>query len=205
MRDPLRSNSATIRMQRPLGCGCSNRGEPLDKTLFLLRHAKSSWEQPALSDHDRPLAPRGRRAARVIAEHLRQQRIAPALVLCSSSARTRETLEWVASGFGSEAGVHVEIESGLYAASAEELLVRLREQRDDVSSVMLIGHNPAIQDLTLGLAGSGSLRDLVQEKFPTAALATLTVRGRWRDLGWGAAELVAFVKPRDLEADARGR
>jgi phosphohistidine phosphatase len=70
------------------------------KRLYLLRHAKSSWENPTLADHDRPLAPRGRRASRAIVEYLRRQRIAPRLVLCSSSQRTRETLERISAGFG---------------------------------------------------------------------------------------------------------
>ena len=104
------------------------------KRLFLLRHAKSSWDDPGLDDHDRPLAPRGRRASAVIAEHLRQERIAPALVLCSSARRTRETLERVMPLDQAE----VRIEGELYGASPKDLLQRLREVPDEVDSVMLI-------------------------------------------------------------------
>jgi phosphohistidine phosphatase len=168
----------------------------MDKTLYLLRHAKSSWENPTLADRDRPLASRGRRASRVIADHLRSQRITPALVLCSSSARTRETLERVSAGLSDE--IAVRIEAGLYTASADDLLDRLHEIDTGVDSVMLIGHNPALQELALSLAGNGADLKRLTEKFPTASLATLAFGGGWRELTIGAVELVAFVTPREL-------
>jgi phosphohistidine phosphatase len=166
------------------------------KRLFLLRHAKSSWDDPGLADHDRPLAPRGKRAAKVIAEHLREERIAPDLVLCSSSRRTRETLDRIASALGDE--VRVEIERELYAASADRLLERLRALDDDVESVMLIGHNPGIEQLALSLAGDGEKLADVRRKYPTAALATLEFKGRWSELQPGTARLADFVKPKQL-------
>jgi phosphohistidine phosphatase len=167
------------------------------RTLYLLRHAKSSWEDPALADHDRPLASRGRRASRIVARHLRGQAIAPRLVLCSSSTRARETLELIRSGFDSE--VEAQIEERLYASTAGDLLDRLHAVAPDLDSVMLIGHNPAIQELALGVAGRGAQLGRLREKFPTAALATLTFAVGWRELAPGVAELVAFVRPRELE------
>ena len=169
----------------------------MGKTLYLLRHAKSSWEDAALADHDRPLAPRGRRASGVIADHLRRQRITPSLVLCSSSTRTRETLERISAGLDEE--IEVQIEEGLYTASASDLLDRLHAVDARVDSVMLIGHDPAIKELALSLAGEGVQLERLREKFPTAALATLAFHGSWRELAPGAAELVAFVTPRELE------
>lgn len=171
----------------------------MPKTLYLLRHAKSSWDDPALADHDRPLAPRGRRASKTIAEHVRRERITPGLVLCSSSVRTRETLARISGGFDDASEVRVEIERGLYTATAEELIARLREVPGEVESVMLIGHQPAIQDLALALAGAGKQLERLSEKFPTAALATLLVPGAWDEPVPGTARLVAFVKPRELE------
>jgi phosphohistidine phosphatase len=162
------------------------------KQLFLLRHAKSSWDDADLADRDRPLAPRGRRATKLMAQHLRDEKISPALVLCSSARRTRETLE------GVEPAGDVRIEDELYGASGTELLERLRQVPDTTESVMLIGHNPAIQELTLGLAGGGERRADVERKFPTGALATLTVPGEWQELAPGSAELVAFVTPKKL-------
>ena len=166
------------------------------KRLYLLRHAKSSWDAPALADHDRPLAPRGRRAAEAIAQHLRNEGIAPELVLCSPSARTRQTLTAIARGLGEKADVR--LESELYAASAATLLELLHELPDEVSSVMLIGHNPGIQDLAVSLAGGGPAIERMRSKFPTAALATLELSGSWSELAPERAELVAFVKPKDL-------
>lgn len=171
------------------------------KTLLLLRHAKSSWADPNLADHDRPLAPRGRRASGLIATYLRTNRITPARVLCSSSARTRETLERISSGFAGE--VDIEIEEDLYAASAGDLLARLREVSGGVESLMVIGHAPAIPELARRLAGRGADVERLQGKFPTAALATLLFEGSWQGLAPGAAELVEFVKPRELEASRR--
>jgi phosphohistidine phosphatase len=162
------------------------------KQLFLLRHAKSSWDDAGLPDRDRPLAPRGRRATKLMARHLRDEKISPALVLCSPARRTRETLEGVGpSG-------EVRIEDDLYGASQTALLERLRQVPDATESVMLIGHNPAVQELALGLAGSGDRRADIERKFPTGALATLAVPEHWGELGPGSADLVAFVTPKEL-------
>jgi phosphohistidine phosphatase len=160
------------------------------RCLFLLRHAKSSWDDPALADYDRPLAPRGRKAAKRMGRHLTEHGVEVGLVLCSSARRTRQTLELVRP-LG-----EVRIEGELYGASAEQLLERLQRVAGDVKAVMLIGHNPAIQELTLALAaGSGAG---AESKFPTGALATLTFTGPWRALVPGRAELTSFVRPREL-------
>ena len=170
------------------------------KRLYLLRHAKSSWDDPTRADHDRPLAPRGRPAAKVMAKHLGRKGIAPELVLCSPSRRTRQTLTRIAQGLGKNADARIEAE--LYAASAAVLLEVLHEVPDEVESVMLIGHNPGIQDLALSLARPGSKSARVRSKFPTAALATLELNGTWRELAPGSAELVSFVKPKELSRGA---
>jgi phosphohistidine phosphatase len=173
---------------------------PGTKQLFVLRHAKSSWDDPGLDDHERPLAPRGRRAVKVLADHFRANGIEPGLILCSSARRTRETLEGV--GLSGE----TLIEDGLYAASPGRVLERLQEIADEVESAMVVGHNPAMQVLVLRLATDGT-RDLdgtqlaeVQHKFPTGALATLSFEGAWSGLGPGSASLEAFVRPKQLAA-----
>src|SRR4051812_25831408 len=140
------------------------------KRLYLLRHAKSSWKDTSLPDHDRPLAGRGRRAAKAIARHLREQGIEPELVLCSTARRARETLERIEPGLGTPA---VQVEDDLYAASAPVLLDRLRNVPDTVGSVMLIGHNPGLQELALDLAHPAPAVRELATKYPTAALATL--------------------------------
>jgi phosphohistidine phosphatase len=167
------------------------------KTLYLLRHAKSSWDEPELADQERPLAPRGRRDAKRIAKHLLQSGVQPELVLCSSAVRTRETLELVRPGLG--AAAEVTVEDGLYGASSTELVERVRAVPDAVDSVMLIGHNPGIQDLALVLAGSGAELERLRTKFPTAALASLTPgMATWRELSAGEAVLDGFVVPKEL-------
>jgi phosphohistidine phosphatase len=171
-----------------------------NRRLFVLRHAKSSWDDPGLDDHERPLAPRGRRAVAALAAYMDASGIAPQVVLCSSSRRTRETLEGVAVG-----GEHV-IEPALYAASTEEVLDRLKQLPDSVSSVMFIGHNPAAQMLVLRLTnhdGTGRAdpeRDEVKRKFPTGALATLGFDCAWSELAPGCAELQEFTFPKGFRA-----
>jgi phosphohistidine phosphatase len=167
-------------------------------TLFLLRHAKSSWDDTDASDHDRELAPRGRRATKVIARYLRQHRVVPMLVLCSSARRAVETLAGLRGSIGSPASTSIEDE--LYGATAAELLERLRRVPDGTESVLLIGHNPGLQDLGILLAGGGD-RDAVtrlRTKLPTAALVALDFDGRWRELGPAAGTLRFVVAPRDL-------
>jgi phosphohistidine phosphatase len=162
-------------------------------TLYLLRHAKSSWDDPTLADKERPLAPRGRRDAKLLAEHLRRERIAPELVLCSPAVRTRQTLELV------RPPGRIAFLDALYGASCDELLERLRSLPDTVASVMLIGHNPGLQELALELASGGSGLEQLEAKFPTAALATLSiVSGRWSSLASGDAILTGYVVPKQL-------
>lgn len=164
-------------------------------TLYLLRHAKSSWDDPALADHERPLASRGRRDGKRVAEHLRRQEIAPELVLCSSAARTRETLELVRPALG---GATVVVEDELYGASSDRLLERIRLVPDEVSSVMVIAHNPGLQDLALVLASTGDGLERLEEKFPTAALATLALATGWGRVAPGSTTLTAYVVPKQL-------
>lgn len=161
------------------------------KLLLLLRHAKSSWDDPALADHDRPLAPRGHTAAKRIGARLRTDQTSVDLVLCSSARRARDTLDLVAPPG------KIEIEDGIYGASAGELLERLRLIGDDVASVMLVGHNPAMQELATQLLPDAD-EDAIG-KFPTGALAMLTFPGSWSSLAPRRTELVTFLKPRELD------
>jgi phosphohistidine phosphatase len=166
----------------------------VEKRLHLLRHAKSSWDDPSLADRDRPLAPRGRKAAKRIGRHLRESGVRPELVLCSPSARTRQTLDRL----GLPSDTPVELDASLYAASAEAFLERLRAVSGSVGSVLVIGHNPGLQDLAVELAATGADLDRLTEKFPTAALASLRFDGDWDELAPGACTLVAYVVPREL-------
>jgi phosphohistidine phosphatase len=167
------------------------------RTLYLLRHAKSSWDDRTLPDRERPLAPRGRRDAKRIARHLLREHIEPELVVCSPAVRTRETLELVRPALGTASTVT--LEDGLYAASADELLERLRRVPVTVASVMLIGHNPGVQELAIDLASTGTELERLEAKFPTAALATLTfANADWNLLAPGEAVLAGYVVPKGL-------
>ncbi len=168
-----------------------------ERRLYLLRHAKSSWKDERLADHDRPLAGRGRRAAKAIGRHLREQGVDPELVLCSSARRARETLEGVEASLGRGA---IRIEPGLYGASPAELLALINGIVASIRSVMVIGHNPSLEQLALLLARRGSTVQELEAKFPTGALSTLAFRGSgWAALDHGTADLIGFIRPRDLE------
>jgi phosphohistidine phosphatase len=160
------------------------------KRLWLLRHLKSSWDEPGLADHDRPLAPRGRKAGKRIRQWAADHDVRPDLVLCSTAVRARATLELVAPALGAPA---VEFESGLYHAWADELLERLRGIATEVDGVLLIGHNPGFHELVALLAPPGPAA------FPTGALAELLVAAdEWSDLQPGGAKLGRLVLPREL-------
>jgi phosphohistidine phosphatase len=163
------------------------------KRLVLLRHAKSSWSEPGLADHDRPLNGRGRRAAPVVGRHLRDAGLVPDLVLCSSAVRARATL----AGLGLPEEVDVRIEDDLYGADPDEIVARLRTVPDHVGSVLVIAHNPGLEELTeLLVADARSCPD----RFPTAAVAELRLPiERWDDLAPHRAVLASFVTPRELD------
>jgi len=163
--------------------------------LDLLRHAKSSWDEPGMADRERPLAPRGRRAAGRVAEHLRAEGVRPDVVLCSTAVRARQTLDIVLPALGEP---EVLVEEGLYAGDAEDVLDRLRSLPDATARAMVVGHNPTLQDLALDLAASGRDLERLREKLPTGALVTLAFGGPWRGLGAGRATLESLVVPRDL-------
>lgn len=170
------------------------------KTVYLLRHGKSSWKDRSLPDSDRPLNDRGRRAAALVGEYLHREEIRPGLILCSTARRARETLAGLQTVLGD--GVPALVEEALYLAEPEALLRRLNGVDDSVPSVMVIGHNPGLQELTLVLAGDGGdPRNRIASKYPTAALAVLRAAvPRWRDLRPGGARLERFVRPKDLQS-----
>ena len=172
--------------------------DDVSRRLYLQRHAKSSWDDPSIDDHDRPLAPRGEEAVSRLRRYVATTDIAPALVICSSARRTVMTWDGVHEAFPD--GTPVVVEDGIYGASAGELLTRLQEVDDGTESVMIIGHNPGLEVLAAILIGAGDddVRRQLATKFPTGALAELTFDTTWADLGPGSATLATFVTPRSL-------
>jgi phosphohistidine phosphatase len=167
------------------------------RRLLLLRHAKSSWADAGLRDHERPLNARGREAAPRVGRYLDREGLVPDLVLCSSARRTCETV----ARLRLPEKVPVEVSHDLYLGSPDAVLDLVRQVDDTVATLLVVGHNPTTHELALTLAGAGDadLVDDLARRFPTGALAGLAFDGDWRSLDAGAARLERFVAPRDLD------
>jgi phosphohistidine phosphatase len=173
------------------------------RRLILLRHAKSAWPDD-VADHERPLARRGRHDAPAAGRWLRASGNVPDLVLCSTARRTRETWALARQELGDDPPVTYT--ERVYGATAAELLTLARQTPPEIAAVLIVGHDPAMQALTLELAdgqpAAGDAGELakVRAKFPTAAIAVLAFTGAWPDLGPGQARLEAFVRPADIRS-----
>ena len=150
-------------------------------TLIVLRHSKAA-SPLGTPDADRPLAGRGRRDAEQAGDELRAAELSPDHVICSTSLRTRQTLE----GLGLDAPV--DFESRVYGNDAEDILDLLREQSGE--TLLLIGHNPSMHQLVVGLTGTS------EDHFPTSATAVIEFDGEWADLWPGTARLISLWVPR---------
>jgi len=172
------------------------------KILTLLRHAKSSWDAPAARDFDRPLNKRGHKAALAIGRALKQRGLHFDAVLASPAVRVAETVRDMGDGYGHS--FDATEEADLYLASPTALLDRIQHVDDGVERLLLVGHNPGLEQLTLLLAGSGEdgLIAAVTEKYPTAAVAVIHFGvDRWADVKEGSGALTAFIRPRDLDPE----
>jgi phosphohistidine phosphatase len=162
-------------------------------TLVLMRHAKSAYP-PGVADHDRPLAPRGIREAGLAGNWLRANVPAIDAVLCSTATRTRQTL--------AETGIHapVRYSEHLYGATAGTMIDEINEVDDSVTTVLVVGHEPTMSEVAIGLAGRDGTDDAavqrISEKYPTSAIAVLTVAGDWKSVELGTAALIEFHVPR---------
>lgn len=169
------------------------------RTLYLLRHAKSDWGDPGLADFDRPLAPRGRRAAPAVAEWMNANGCAPGFVLCSTARRAAETWSLVSGVLDGapEAAMTEEV----YSASPQRLLTLARGLPDRYGAAMMIGHNPGFHLLACALAGEGpdDLLRRLAAGYPTCALAGIGFdAATWSGIAPGAGRLACFVRPRAL-------
>ncbi|MEM8743684.1 MAG: histidine phosphatase family protein [Pseudomonadota bacterium] len=168
-------------------------------TLSLFRHAKSAWDNPGLGDFDRPLAPRGEKAAPRMGRYMAAEGLEPDIVLCSTAARARQTLELAAAEWKTAPEIH--FEEGLYHAGPADMLRAVRSLEDGLAHAMLVGHNPGMHSLAVNLSGSGNEADLeaVHFKFPTAALAVIDFDGSWASLAAGKGRLRSYIVPRVLK------
>lgn len=180
------------------------------KTLGLFRHAKSDWHDSHARDFDRPLNARGRKGAAVMGGHIRDWCLERGLrwdrIVASPAVRTKETLEIAAmnSPGGGRLRYVINWDRRIYLASSATLMDVLREQDEQFDAVLLAGHNPGLEDLIFDLVpddGSSPLRDVVEEKFPTAAFAVLELNiANWAELRHDCAALIHLARPRDLDS-----
>jgi phosphohistidine phosphatase len=160
------------------------------RTLYLLRHAKSSWKDVTLPDFDRPLKDRGRKAAKLIGRYLTRAKLSEPLVLCSPAARTRETSEIVLKH--ANLRVEVRFEERIYEASLRDLVQLVSEIPDDKQVAIMIGHNPGFEELLAYLSGEG-------RRMPTAALAKIKFDVEsWKEIREDQGTLEWFVIPKEL-------
>ena len=170
-------------------------------TVTLLRHAKSSWGDKALADFDRPLSERGVRDAPRMAKWLRAEGVAPELVLCSTAQRTQQTLALIRPTLPNRCTV--QLTKSLYMADVRTLLTAIRGAPETVRHIMLIGHNPGLEDAARTLVGAGdqALRAAMAAKFPSAGCAMITFdAAQWSAVAARAGVLTRWMTPRGLPA-----
>lgn len=170
------------------------------KTLTLLRHAKSSWDDAVARDFDRPLNRKGQRAAEAMGRHAKTLGLTFDHVVASPAERVVETLKHFATGYGED--LTPQWDAGVYLASTATLLDVVHALPETADSVLLVGHNPGFEELVLLLTSEGPLRDDVEIKFPTASLAELHFQlPGWAKVMPATASLARFVRPRDLDSN----
>jgi len=171
------------------------------KTLALLRHAKSDWSDARARDFDRPLNARGVRGAQAMGQHIKTTGMAFERILASPAVRVAETIEEASKAWGHS--FPVEWDRRIYLASSATLIDLLRELQGEPASVLMIGHNPGLEDLIFDLVpddGTSPLREEVEVKFPTATFAVLDLAiERWAELDERCGKLVSMKRPRDLD------
>jgi phosphohistidine phosphatase len=175
------------------------------KTLGLLRHAKSDWNDARLRDFDRPLNARGRKGAGLIGQHIHNFGVHWDKVLASPAVRSAETIELAAAaGFsGGADSLPINWDRRIYLASSATLIDLLGEVEEPTGTVLMVGHNPGLEDLIFDLVpddGTSPLRDVVEAKFPTATYAVLELAiDRWAEITERCARLTHLMRPRDLD------
>lgn len=170
------------------------------RVLTLLRHAKSTWDDPVARDFDRPLNRRGRKAARRIGEEMRRLGLAFDAVVASPASRVKETLEEVEQGYGGPLGAAYE--QRLYLASLETLIEIVRGADDGAARLLLVGHNPGMESLAMALTSGTGLRDEIAVKYPTGTLAEIAFPvSRWAEVAAGTGRIARLIRPRDLDPE----
>jgi phosphohistidine phosphatase len=175
--------------------------------LLILRHAKSDWSGQT-GDHERPLAARGRKAMPRVAARMRKRGYQPACVLSSTATRAMETAELLMPALGNAA--EIRYDRALYLAECPQLLAAIRDAPPDASPLLVVGHNPGLEQLALALArqpqsaAERARREKLVHKFPTASLAVLDFAAEdWSEIKSGTGQLVDYIRPKDLTGESR--
>jgi phosphohistidine phosphatase len=167
------------------------------KILTLLRHAKSGWEDPTLSDFARPLNARGRGAARAMGREMRALGLAWDRIAASPAVRVTETIQGLAESYGP---LDADYDESIYLASLDTLLDIVRATDDRCETLLLVGHNPGMERLALLLSRGGALHDEIALKYPSGALTEIALPiDHWRDAAESSGTIARFLRPRDLE------
>jgi phosphohistidine phosphatase len=175
----------------------------LTLTLTLFRHAKSGWDDPVARDFDRPLNARGEKAAVLMGRWVKANDISFDHVVASPAVRVIDTIDQFVKGTGER--IDATWDRRIYLASSATLMDVLRDQSDEFKSVLMVGHNPGMEDLVFDIVpddGSSPLRDVVWEKYPTAAIARMELGiDSWADIDRKCGKLTHFIRPRDLDPE----
>ena len=170
------------------------------KRLTVLRHAKSSWDQP-LDDFDRPLNERGWKAARRMGRELKHRKMTFDVAIASPAARVRETLDGVSETYG-DFPFPVRFDERIYMATSDALLELVRALPEETESALLVGHNPGLERLIVALTSDDKrgLRDRVAQKYPTAALAVVELPAKqWPEVEFGSGKVAELILPKELD------
>lgn len=170
------------------------------KTIYLARHAKSSWDSDAITDYDRPLSNRGKKNAKRMGAELATLAWMPEKIIASPALRAKQTCESLCDRLAIS-NDSIEWNEDIYAAYTVTLLQIITNQLESISSVMLVGHNPSMEDVLIHFCGADQLRGSVQKNgklFTTGNVAKITVDTSWKDLAMGDATLEGLLRPKEL-------
>lgn len=169
------------------------------KTIFLLRHAKSSWNDPKLDDFDRPLSSRGIKSCNKIGKFLNKKKLIPEIVYCSNAIRAKQT--WELTNRIVKKKENIFYSNTLYMANLNSFITIVHKTIDNFNSLMLVSHNPGIENFALELIKNkkNKFYDKISMKYPTAALAIISFdEKKWSNIKIGTGKIIDFIKPRDL-------
>lgn len=169
----------------------------MNKKIYILRHAKSDWSTDTPTDFERPLNKRGMRNASEMGQWMATQGIIPDVVICSTAQRARQTITRVCTAMGIDES-NIEYNSELYLASLDELLSAIRSLPEQIESVMLVGHNPGLEELLIYLVGSTAAISIDRKILPTATLAQLKLSSTWLEAKRGSASMITLTRPKEL-------